>query len=451
MRASGIPVALSAFALGLIVAQGASWLMNDGDPEAALAKSRDELRPALSIGDSKASLVGDGEMNQAATANTAVPNRVEQAVSSEPRAALGGQANVDTRTDSEFSDVIAQLYEENPEDFIGLIVEKLIEDGDPLRALALIKETPNAGAYLYSQVGEALKKAGHVAAAIESYGEGVRLDPLNSDSFRPLLELDASAALMIIQEGLAWQPPPGNAEMRTRLAEALLAAGQEEEATKLVEAMRAEGIKQNALTKLYGELSPEAAEAELRGLVEKAQGKKKSGPLRKLAEMLERAGRKEDALAAVDSILELDPNNARARQMLLRLNPEAGIEHLAARTVANPKSTRLWSDYGNALEAQGRKVDAIAAWEQAVSLSGNYGAVRKLLEHSPDTVWTNLETFTQNSGDDERWGDFGDLMWENDRKDQAKRAWEKAWELDPNDTEWYGKLQAIQVGRNPFD
>ncbi len=450
MRATGIPIALSAFALGLLVAQGASWLMNDGDSDAALAKSRDELHPALSIGDSKASLAETGESTQPATANTAVPSRVDQATPSEPRAALGGQTSGATRAESEYGDMIAQLYEDSPHDFLGLLVEKLIEEGDPMRAFALVKETPNAAAYIYSQVGEALKEAGHMAAAIEAHGEGVRLDPLNSDSFRPLLELDASAALMIIQEGLAWQPPPGNAEMRTRLAEALLAAGQEEEATKLVEAMRAEGIKQNALNKLYGKLSPEAAEAELRGLVEKAQGKKKSGPLRKLAEMLEQAGRKEDALAAVDSILELDPNNARARQMLLRLDPEAGIEHLAARTVANPKSTRLWSEYGNALEAQGRKVDAIAAWEQAVSLSGNYGAVRKLLEHSPDTVWTNLETFTQNSGDDERWGDFGDLMWENDRKDQAKRAWEKAWELDPSDTEWYGKLQAIQVGRNPF-
>ena len=153
----------------------------------------------------------------------------------------------------------------------------------------------------------------------------------------------------------------------------------------------------------------------------------------------------------VKQMLELDPNNSSARRLLMKADPDAAIALLEDRTALAPKNATLWNDLGNTLIAQERKVDAIKAWEQAVMLNGSNSAVKKLLEHSPDTVWPLLEDHTMASKNDEKWGDLGDLYYRNGRQDDAKRAWETAWELDSNDYEWYNKLQALQVGRDPFD
>ena len=451
MRASRIPIALSAFALGILVALGATWLLHVGEPDAALAYG-DEVAPPLSIGDDAPPITMTDSVASANSSPVSPSRSARESMNSSVTPASHRESgNSATAIRTDLSDMIARLYEESPGDFLPLLVEQLIEANDPMRALALIQEDPGAEGYLYAQVGGALKENGLLAAAIQAYSEGTRLDPMNSDSFGPLLELDPTAALTIVREGLAWQPPPGNSEMRTRLAEALLAADQEEEATKLVDELRAAGVKDTSLSALFAKLSPEAAETEMRGAVEAAVGKKKIRPMQRLASMLERAGQTEEALAVVDSLLELNANNTTARRMLARLDPEAAISFLEERTASMPKSAGLWSEYGDILEAQDRRVDAIAAWEQAVSLNGNYATVRKLLEHAPEAGWSSLQRFTENSSDDERWGDFGDLLWEHERPGEAKRAWEKAWELDPSDGEWYGKLQAMQVGRNPID
>ena len=133
--------------------------------------------------------------------------------------------------------------------------------------------------------------------AVEAFTASLKLDPMNSDGFEPLMKLDSSTALMMIREALAWQTPPGNPRMRTRLAEALLAAGQEEEANKVVDELRASGHRTNSLTRLFSQISPEAAEAELRASAASAVGKKKTGPLQRLATVLEEAGRKDEARA----------------------------------------------------------------------------------------------------------------------------------------------------------
>lgn len=450
MRASRIPIALSAFALGILVAQGASWLLHVGEPSAAHASSSDAARPALSLNENgtPSAALSSTQRSTNSTATQAEQEATDVTHDSSVRTVVTDEsAPEEVNLDA----MIAQLYAESPEDFLALIVDKLLKDGEPLRALALLNESEGVGGYLYGEVGQALREDGQVAAAIEAFTESLRIDPMSSDGFQPLLELDPSTALMIVQEGLAWQPPPGNSSMRIRLANALLAAGQEEEAKKLVEELRTAGVKGDAINALFNQLAPEEAEAELRGSVDTAVGKKKRRPMQKLAAMLQESGRDEEARAVIDSLLELNPDDARARRLLGKLDKEALLELLDQRTQANPKANGLWTEYGDALEAEGRRVDAISAWEQSLNNSGSSSAFARLLEHSPNTAWNSLENYTQNSGNDERWGDFGDLLWEHGRESEAKRAWEKAWELDPNDSEWYGKLQAMQVGRDPLN
>lgn len=452
MSASPFAIAFSAFVAGAALTSGLAWvLQEDGGPR-PLAGTEETLEPA---GPNATKSTETAELQRTASDATARPieasSKMEDAATSEARTALasatpGGGASMEFSLDA----AIAKLYEENPERFLDMLVEQFIEDGNPRGALELLSDNEHANEWHFESVGAALKKEGDLTGAIEAYSASLRLDPMHSDGFEALAELDPSAALLIVREGLAWQPPPGNPRMRTRLAEALIAAGQTEEAKELVDALRESGYNADALSRAWMKVSPEAAEADVRAQIEKAEGNKKLAPLQKLASMLKAAGRDDEVRAIIDQILELSPRNSRARRMLMEADPAAAVEFLSQRTEAEPKNSGLWSDYGNMLLEEGRKVDAIAAWEQAVSISGHTRSVKKLLEHSPDTVWGHLETFTTNSRDDERWGDLGDLYWKNGRKDDAKRAWETAWELDNNDSEWYGKLQAVQVGRDPF-
>jgi tetratricopeptide (TPR) repeat protein len=455
MSASRFSIALSAFATGALVAGTATWLFQEGSSNTALAQGDTALLPALSLSETEDT--GSSTASQPdTTAADSQQASAERAPTEtlETRSALGsGSAFGDSPADMQASldSAIARLYEKNPERFLDMLINQFIEDGDPRSALELLKQSDSTNGYHFERVGQALQKSGDLAGAIEAYSKGLRLDPMGSDSLGPLMELDPSTALLVVREGLAWQPPPGNPQMRTRLAEALLAAGQDEEARELVEELRESGFRADSLSRLFARVNPDAAEAELRASVDKAQGSKKVGPLQKLAAMLESSGREEEARAIIDQILELNPRNGRARRMLMEADPAAAVEFLAERTTAEPNNSGLWSDYGKMLLAQGRKVDAVEAWEKAVSLSGHQRSVRMLLEHSPDTVWGHLETYTQNSRDDERWGDLGDLYWEHGRHDDARRAWETAWELDASDSEWYGNLQALQVGRDPLD
>jgi hypothetical protein len=51
---------------------------------------------------------------------------------------------------------------------------------------------------------------------------------------------------------------------------------------------------------------------------------------------------------------------------------------------------------------------------------------------------------------DELWGDLGDMYWQAGFRDDARRCWVRAWELDRSDGEWLGNLRALEAGEDPY-
>lgn len=456
MRASTLGVALVGFLVGAAASFLAVALLGDG-PQASglLARAPSSEIRALRPGDPRESAELEPGDEPGPNHVAREPERAREQDVGEERAAVSVEPELSYDPEAPLvglDSTILELMEKYPDAFTDMLVNKLIEDGDPGRALALLKANDSKDVDHYNEVAAALRESGDVAGAVDAYTTAARLDPMEYDHLRPLMELDPSAALVCIQDSLAWQPPPGNPGMRVRLAEAMAAAGQDEEARALVAELREAKVGDNNLTLLYQKLEPEKAEAELREQLESTTKKNnKLSVMRRLERMMRESGRTEEALAVVQEMLELDPNNSAARRLLMKADPEAAIGLLEERTALAPKNATLWNDLGNTLIEQDRKVDAIKAWEQAVMLNGSTSAVKQLLEHSPDTVWPLLENHTMASKNDEKWGDLGDLYYRNGHLDDAKRAWETAWELDSNDYEWYGKLQALQVGRDPFN
>jgi hypothetical protein len=76
-----------------------------------------------------------------------------------------------------------------------------------------------------------------------------------------------------------------------------------------------------------------------------------------------------------------------------------------------------------------------------------------LTELAPDELHAALErrVASDEALNDEYWGSLADSFWRSGRPADARAAWERAYELDREDSEWPMRLEALRAGRDPFD
>ena len=95
MQASRIPIALPAFAAGVLIAAGVSWVLNVGKSDAASAQEDHDKRPALTIDNADNTLADlEGSFRPAsnsAAARVQVENRSSLEFASNTRTNTGGQ------------------------------------------------------------------------------------------------------------------------------------------------------------------------------------------------------------------------------------------------------------------------------------------------------------------------------------------------------------------------
>jgi tetratricopeptide (TPR) repeat protein len=223
---------------------------------------------------------------------------------------------------------------------------------------------------------------------------------------------------------LARQEPPGDPDLRERLARALAAGGSADEARAMIEAMVAEDPQDLEAIAMLAEFDPARALALLE------QG---------FAGMEDRA---EMRVAMLDILIGTG-NAAAAVEVLERFEREG-----------QPIDPNEWGMVAEAWLSEGDETRGITAMQRALSHEhGDPDAwVHRLEELAPEALLRELERriASDEARNDEYWGSLADSYWSFGRHADARAAWERAYELDADDNEWPARLEALREGRDPF-
>ena len=166
----------------------------------------------------------------------------------------------------------------------------------------------------------------------------------------------------------------------------------------------------------------------------------------------------DEALAAFDRVLELDPNHHRA--WINRGNALTNLERFTEaiscydRAIEiNPNAELAWSNRGDTLYDLERYEEAIASWDNALELDPtdaetwyNKGLTLAInlgrLEESL-TCWE--KSLELNPNDAQTWLNHGIALAELNRWEEAIASWDKATDLKPDLREaWINKGKALQ-------
>lgn len=234
------------------------------------------------------------------------------------------------------------------------------------------------------------------------------------------------------------------------LAEALGRAGQRDEARRLLEQGIAEGYRYSDMIERLAAIDPGEVEARLRARIEVARPSEVPRLKMRLAELLAERGDRAGALELWSAMVERDPSNDRAFSGLLALSPAEGEQILRRQIAAGNTEGWRYGLLGDCFAARGEMQEAVEAWLEGWRRNDS-SHWNQLKEHAPERLVAEFEARAQDSTNDEHWGDVADAYWSLGRREEALAAWNRAWQLDPSDSEWYTKLLAVQQGRDPLD
>lgn len=151
--------------------------------------------------------------------------------------------------------------------------------------------------------------------------------------------------------------------------------------------------------------------------------------------------RDSDLPEPVDQLLGMADTVA---QFLLDLGPEQAIPHLE-QVAGTPQATAFtWSTLASAYTAADRPDDAMRALSRALELEPeNPAALQQLVATSPSVAEGIVLGSERLRQDDELWGDLGDAYREREQRDEARRCYQRARSLDPEDSEWVQSLTTL--------
>jgi len=281
------------------------------------------------------------------------------------------------------------------------------------------------------------------AAAL--YARALGMEPNNVEFASQLAELDPAVGIALLLEANADGELLAHPTGRYNMALLLIKTGDMEGAIAALHA--SDGSIDSMGWELFFEHAPERALAEL---AEAAKTDPYGTLSLRLARYFGDNEKPEEAIRALEALLATNPSNVEAIDCLAELSPERGLALLASSLQASPTSPDVWQRYAEQLRRLGRMDEAVQAGLEAFRLGTETWPADYLLEAAPDEVLRQFETRVTGSLDDELWGDYGDTLWRAGHAEQALKAWERARGIDGDDSEWIGKVKAMQAGKNPF-
>ncbi|MEZ5978555.1 MAG: hypothetical protein R3F34_10085 [Planctomycetota bacterium] len=360
---------------------------------------------------------------------------------------------------------IEQALAQNPDALLPMLVRLHCQLGDAQSALDLLLANEHADASHFDQLaqlaassdpavaGVALTKAleMQLGSALEG-GRAITFDYPFDSYVQRAASIDPQLALELLgrlrAQGLEERPDIAWLEAR-----ALARVGNLGRARDLLMAqLDDQGTRSGALSTLI-EIDPVAGEAEMVRLL----GQREDVWIRgELLGLLARQGRTSEAVEMFEAALAAGRADGLLWQKMLGGLPSATLDAELGNWIANGD---LGFDVYNALanyyhsngdlhaylDAQKEsweKCLETGAWLPMISMdaiSAYPGEVVAILDDAAQKIPEN----------DEMWGDLADQYWQAGEHDLAIAAWEHANQLDPNDSEWTGKLDAAATGGTP--
>ncbi len=172
--------------------------------------------------------------------------------------------------------------------------------------------------------------------------------------------------------------------------------------------------------------------------------------------------RKDEAIAAYEKALKINPDNAKAWN-----NKGVALDDLGRKDEAmaayekaleiKPGHAESWNNKGAALSALGRKDEAIAAFEKALEIKPDYadawhgkGSVLSALDRKDEAIVAYEKALEIKPDYADVWYNKGNDLSTLGRKNEAIAAYEKAIEVKPDFAKaWYNKGSVLSgLGRN---
>ncbi|MBX2798278.1 MAG: hypothetical protein KTR31_11430 [Myxococcales bacterium] len=146
--------------------------------------------------------------------------------------------------------------------------------------------------------------------------------------------------------------------------------------------------------------------------------------------------RKSRALDAYREALRIDPSRERLAARL-QGQPTKQARDLRQQAIANPNDDELWGDLGDLLRYEGDTLGARQAYMRAFRIDpADSEWHTALLDLGAGDMVLDVAQRTLRDDDDESLGDYGDLLNQMGRTEEACSHWERAMHLDPDDDEW---------------
>ena len=323
-----------------------------------------------------------------------------------------------------------------------LLVNTWLDLEQPHRALDVLRNgTQNRN--VARRVAAALGERGDTAAAFEALALVFRSHRYDFRLAHEMAKWEPEAALALAETLWAEEGVADTLPVRAARARMLASAERPDEALEIARELLAEDPAHSAAWELLGELDPE-------GTIETLREQAAPGVELRLAELLVKSDRPEEALPILEASFRSGDSSSEALERLLELEPERGLALLDA-SEAVELDNWLFQDIGNALLAADRPDEAVDAWyryfDESPSDAETNGSLR---EHDPDGFWRRFQAKAEADENDEVWGDLADEYWRVGEHDRAKQAWQRAHRMDPDDGEWTGKLEKVALGREPL-
>lgn len=158
----------------------------------------------------------------------------------------------------------------------------------------------------------------------------------------------------------------------------------------------------------------------------------------KLGNTYRRQLKRDRAADAYREALRIDPSR---EHLAGRISGRPSREAKAMRREAlkHPNDDEIWGDLGDMLRYDGDLLGARQAYMRAFRIDPNDNEWHTALVElgAVDLVLSAAEG-TLSETDDESLGDFGDLLAQAGRQEEACEHWRRAAEIDPQDEEWIG-------------
>lgn len=178
-----------------------------------------------------------------------------------------------------------------------------------------------------------------------------------------------------------------------------------------------------------------------------------------LGDAYKKAHKNKKARSAYEKALQLEPENIIALQAISGTG-RSQVKKLKRKALKDPTNDEIWGDLGDASLADGDRQSALNYYSHALRLDNTDEEwIRRIVELGGQEAILEMmrKNIEDNPENDEVLGDYGDLLSQLGQNEEACLAYQKAAQIDPEDSEWGDHLDSctseglVEVNQQSLD